>query len=1018
MTKKTIFLSFILLLFGHANTESQLNDKEQTVLLKLKQHWQNPPSLSHWQNPLSLSHLNSLNSSHYCNWPEITCTNGLVTQLLLQNKNINQTVPPFICDLKNLTVIDLSDNFISQEFPKALYNCSKLEELDISQNYFNGTIPVDIHRLSHLRRLNLGANSFYGNIPSSIGQLTELRTLQLFQCAFNGSFPPGIGNLFKLESLQLAYNVNMTAAELPSTFTKLKKLKYLWITASNLNGEIPDTIGEMEALVHLDLSINNLTGKIPSSLFMPKNLSVVYLYTNQLSGEIPRVVEALNIDVIDLSDNKLTGSVPDDFGRLRNMTGLSLFFNQLSGKIPDSIGRLPSLMVLKVFSNNLSGTLPPDFGRYSMLVEFQVADNMLEGELPEHLCDNGRLVGVVAFNNNLTGELPKSLGNCSGLKIVTVYHNRLSGDIPSGLWTSLNLSVLILRDNWFTGELPQRVARNLSRLEINNNYFSGTIPAGVSSWRNLVVFEASNNLFTGTIPRELTSLPYLTTLFLDQNRLSGSLPPDIISWKTLNTLNLRQNKISGPIPEKLDNLAGLTELDLSENQLSGQIPFQLGLLKLTLLNLSSNHLTGRIPTQFENDAYASSFLNNLALCSNKPSLNINSCNNSDHRKLSEVPSKYLPLIISFVAAALLSVLVAMICIYRKGKHGFDSTWKFTTFQRVNFRESDILSGLTENNVIGSGGSGKVYRVVVNDSNNVVAVKRIGNNRKLEQKLEKEFHAEVKILGSIRHSNIVKLLCCMSNENSKLLVYEYSKNRSLDQWLHRKRRASSTSSSVQHVVLDWPKRLQIAVGAAQGLYYMHHGCSPPIVHRDVKSSNILLDSEFNAKIADFGLAKMFNQGKLATMSVVAGSFGYIAPEYAHTTRVNEKIDVYSFGVILLELTTGREASCGDEHTSLAEWAWRYIKDDIPIVDALDEEIKEPSYLKEMSSVFILGIYCTNTEPSKRPSMKEVVKILLKCNQPLVYGEKIAASLYDASPLLKNSKRKSTSENDEEILPSIV
>ncbi|KAM4123623.1 hypothetical protein ACB094_01G171500 [Castanea mollissima] len=1017
MTITTIFLSFLLLLFGRANSESQLNDKEQTVLLKLKQHWQNPPSLSHWQNPLSLSHLNSLNSSHHCNWPEITCTSGTVTQLRLQNKNITQTVPPFICDLKNLTAINLSFNFIPQEFPKALYNCSKLEELDLSQNYFNGTIPVDVHRLSGLRHFNLGANDFYGNIPASIGQLTELRTLKLFQCAFNGSFPPEIGNLSKLESLQLAYNVNMTAAELPSSFTELKKLKFLWIAASNLNGEIPEAIGEMEALEHLDLSKNNLTGKIPTSLFMPKNLRIVYLFRNQLSGEIPQVVEALNIDVIDLSDNKLTGSIPDTFGRLRNMTGLSLFFNQLSGKIPDSIGRLPSLMVLKVFSNNLSGTLPPEFGRYSMLVEFQVADNKLEGELPEHLCDNRRLVGVVAFNNNLTGELPKSLGNCNGLKIVTVYNNRLSGDIPSGLWTLLNLSVLILSNNSFTGELPQRVARNLSRLEINNNNFSGTIPAGVFSWRNLVVFEASNNLFTGTIPRELTSLPYLTTLFLDQNELSGSLPPDIISWKMLNTLNLRRNKISGPILEKLSNLVGLTELDLSENQLSGQIPLQLGLLKLTLLNLSSNHLTGRIPTQFENDAYASSFLNNLALCANKPSLNINSCNNSDHHKSSKVPSIYLHLIISFVAAALLRLVVAMISIYRKGKHQLDSTWKFTIFQSVNFRESDILSGLTEDNVIGSGGSGKVYRVVVNDPNNIVAVKRIGNNRKLEQKLEKEFHAEVKILGSIRHSNIVKLLCCMSNENSKLLVYEYLKNHSLDEWLHRKSRASSTSSSIQNVVLDWPKRLQIAVGAAQGLYYMHHSCSPPIVHRDVKSSNILLDSEFNAKIADFGLAKMFKQGELATMSVVAGSFGYIAPEYAHTTRVNEKIDVYSFGVILLELTTGREASYGDEHTSLAEWAWRYIKDDIPIVDALDEEIKEPSYLEEMSSVFILGIICTNKEPSKRPSMKEVVQKLHKSSQPLVYGEKIATSLSDTSPL-KNSKRKSTSENDEEILASIV
>ena len=150
----------------------------------------------------------------------------------------------------------------------------------------------------------------------------------------------------------------------------------------------------------------------------------------------------------------------------------------------------------------------------------------------------------------------------------------------------------------------------------------------------------------------------------------------------------------------------------------------------------------------------------------------------------------------------------------------------TPFQQLNFTESAILLGLTENNVISSSGSGKVYRVVVNSPHDIVAVKWIWNNRKLEQKLEK---AEVKILSSIQHSNLVKLLCCISHDDLELLVYEYSNNHSLDQWLHRKIKASTTSSSVHHVVLEWPKRLQKAVRAAQGLYYMHHGCSPPIVH---------------------------------------------------------------------------------------------------------------------------------------------------------------------------------------------
>ncbi|KAL2500933.1 Protein kinase family protein with leucine-rich repeat domain [Forsythia ovata] len=183
--------------------------------------------------------------------------------------------------------------------------------------------------------------------------------------------------------------------------------------------------------------------------------------------------------------------------------------------------------------------------------------------------------------------------------------------------------------------------------------------------------------------------------------------------------------------------------------------------------------------------------------------------------------------------------------------------------------------------------------------------------------KKNFSQKFKFLAPVRHYNIVKLLCCISSQNSKLLIYEYMERRSLDRWLHGKNRPSTISGSVHHVVLDWPKRLQIAIGAAQGLSYMHHDCSPSIIHRDVKSSNILLDSEFNAKIADFGLARMLiKHGEPDTMSSVAGSFGYIG-----SRRVNEKIDVYSFGVVLLELVTGREAHDGDERSSLAEWAWR-------------------------------------------------------------------------------------------------
>ncbi|KAI9378416.1 hypothetical protein POPTR_018G088062v4 [Populus trichocarpa] len=974
ITPIVLLIHFLtLFLFLHAN--SQFHD--QAVLLRMKQHWQNPLSLEQWTPS---------NSSH-CTWPGVVCTDNYITQLILDNKNISGTIPPFLSDLKNLTFLNFSNNNIIGKFPVAVHNLSKLEILDLSQNYIVGTIPDDIDCLARLSYLNLCVNNFTGSIPAAIGRIPELRTLYLHDNLFDGTFPPEIGNLSKLEELYMAHN-GFSPSRLHSSFTQLKKLKMLWISGANLIGEIPQMIGEMVALEHLDLSSNKLTGNIPGSLFMLMNLRVLWLYKNKLSGEIPRAVEALNLTSVDLSENNLTGTIPVDFGKLDKLSGLSLFSNQLSGEIPEGIGRLPALKDFKLFSNNLSGSIPPDLGRYSALERFEVCSNRLTGNLPEYLCHGGSLRGVVAFDNKLGGELPKSLENCSSLVIVSISNNAFFGNIPVGLWTALNLQLLMISDNLFTGELPNEVSTSLSRLEISNNKFSGSISIQGSSWRNLVVFNASNNQFTGTIPLELiTALPNLTVLLLDKNHLTGALPPNIISWKSLNILNLSQNQLSGQIPEKFGFLTNLVKLDLSDNQFSGKIPPQLGSLRLVFLNLSSNNLTGQIPTENENVAYATSFLNNPGLCT-RSSLYLKVCNSRPH-KSSKTSTQFLALILSTLFGAfLLALLFAFITIrvHWKRNHRLDSEWKFINFHKLNFTESNIVSGLKESNLIGSGGSGKVYRVVANGFGDV-AVKRISNNRNSDQKFEKEFLAEIEILGTIRHLNIVKLLCCISNDNSKLLVYEYMEKRGLDQWLHSERKAKGASASVNHVAVDWSKRLQIAVGAAQGLCYMHHDCSPPIVHRDVKSSNILLDSEFNAKIADFGLARMLvRQGELATVSAVAGSLGYIAPEYARTVRVNEKIDVYSFGVVLLELTTGKAANYGDEDTCLAEWAWRHMQEGKPIVDVLDEEIKEPCYVDEMRDVFKLGVFCTSMLPSERPNMKDVVQILLGRNRRWVCGRK--------------------------------
>ncbi|XP_059657129.1 receptor-like protein kinase HSL1 [Cornus florida] len=963
---------FLITIPFHVNSQSPATDL--TVLLKLKQQWGDPPLIQSWNA-----------SSSPCDWPEIQCTNGSVTGIILRDKNITKEIPATICDLQNLTEIDLSLNYIPGKFPTILYNCSNLRYLNLSQNYFAGSIPADIDRISTLRCLDIGANSFTGNIPPSIGRLPELQKLYLYQNEFNGTgtFPAEIGNLSNLEYLGMAYN-NFVPSAIPPEFGKLKKLKFLWMRETNLIGEVPESFSNLSSLEHLDLTFNDLHGVIPPGLFLLKNLSIVYLYKNRLSGEIPPLIESLNLIEIDISRNNLTGSIPEDFGKLQNLTILNLYLNQFSGEIPPSIGLLPNLKHFRVFSNNLSGVLPPEFGFHSKLEAFEVSQNEFTGKLPENLCAGGSLTGVVAFSNNLTGEIPKTLGNCDTLRAVQLYSNNFSGEVPLGLWTSLNLWMLMLSDNSFSGELPSKLALNFSRLEMSNNKFSGQIPVGVSSWLRLVVFEASNNQFSGEIPVELTALPQLNTLLLDGNQLTGEFPSKILSWKSLTNLNLARNKLHGQIPALIGSLPDILELDLSENQFSGPIPPELGLLKLTSLNLSSNQLSGEIPNDFDNMAYENSFLNNTNLCARNPISNLHSCftRSSESKKLS--PRIVAMMIVLGVLACLVTVLLTLCVIrdYKKKKQRCRiATWKLTSFQRLDFTEADVLSSLTENNLVGSGGSGKVYRIAVNRLGDRVAVKRIQNNRELDHNMEKEFLAEVQILGSIRHSNIVKLLCCISSEDSKLLVYEYMENQSLDRWLRGKKRIGDSSVNsllAQHVVLDWPKRLKIAIGAAQGLCYMHHDCSPSIIHRDVKCSNILLDSEFKARIADFGLAKILvRHDDPNTMSVVAGSVGYIAPEYAYTTKVNEKIDVYSFGVVLLELATGREACDGDEHTSLAEWAWRHHGEGNSVADALDEEIKEPGYLEEMSTMFRLGLICTTRLPSSRPSMKEVLQILRHC-----------------------------------------
>uniref|UniRef100_A0A803N4A9 non-specific serine/threonine protein kinase n=1 Tax=Chenopodium quinoa TaxID=63459 RepID=A0A803N4A9_CHEQI len=954
--------------------------------------------------------MNSWNSTtHFCQWPGINCSNGVtVTEISLNSQNIEGEIPSSLCDLKNLTVLDLGNNYIQGNFPTFLNNCPKLQTLVLASNYFVGKLPNSINELPpSLQHLNLSANNFSGDIPPSLAQLKGLVTLYLDSNSFNGTFPSELGHLENLEELVLAYNP-FAPNNLPREFGMLKNLKFLWMTQCNLIGEIPKTFANLSSLEQLNLDGNNLEGEVPSGLFLLKNLKILYLYNNRLSGELPTSFKAFNLVELDVSQNKLTGLIPEDIGKLQKLEILKLTQNEFHGTIPPSIAQLTSLKMLSLFMNRFSGSLPTEMGMHSELEGIEVSDNAFTGQLTENLCHKGKLLTcwdmktVLLSNNQFSGHLPDKLA--WNLSRVEISNNKMSGKIPSTVSTWSNLQVLKASNNLITGPVPLE----LTKLQQLNTLLLDRI---------LQVLKASNNLITGPVPLELTKLSQLNSLLLDRNQLSGELPSEIISWQRLYSLDLSHNKLSGSIPSLLGSLPVLTDLDLSDNQFSGQIPPEVGQLKLTSLNLSSNQLTGKIPVKLDNSAYENSFLN-THLCSNTGFFYLPKCS-SHHRKL-YLASKYIALVILLAFVAFLATLYCMV--FRVREIGQSKkravAWKLTCFYRLPFTEEKIIANLTEKNTIGSGGSSVVYRIPINQSGEAVAVKRIWNNKKKSNDLEKEFIAEVQVLGTIRHLNIVKLLCCISSENSKLLVYEYMEKQSLDRWIHKNKRqpVSSMSGSVQQAVLDWPARLKIAIDGAQGLSYMHNDCSPPIVHRDVKSSNILLDSEFNAKIADFGLAKILAKpgGEPNTVSAVAGSFGYMAPEYCYTSKVNEKIDIYSFGVVLLELVTGKEPHIGDEHTNLAEWALRHFNEGHPIIDVLDKEVLEPCYLEEMTTVFKIGLLCTSALPSFRPSMKQVLQLLQGHSILEGSGGGRTKNDRDVSPLLGGKNYISSCKNSRRTL----
>nr|CAB3478254.1 unnamed protein product [Digitaria exilis] len=794
-----------------------------------------------------------------------------------------------------------------------------------------------------------------------------------------------------------AWNGTATAASAHCTWPyvrcdKAGRVASLSLASVNVAGPFPDAIGNLSGLTHLDVSNNSIAGAFPTAIYRCTSLRYLDLSENYLGGELPADMGsrlAGNLTTLVLRGNNFNGTIPASLSSLGNLQHLKLDNNRFTGTIPAELGALTGLQELWLANNPFEpGELPDSFKNLTNMTSLWAQQCNLVGVFPSYVGEMLELELLDLSINMLTGSIPPKVWSLNKLQQLTVYRNNLTGNVAVDGFAAMGLTIIDVSENNLTGVVPEVFGQleNLTKLYLFDNKFYGEIPASIGRLPSLRILRLTGNRFTGTLPPELGKHSALIYVEADDNELAGAIPEGLCAKGQLWTFTAKDNYLNGSIPEGLANCTTLLSLQLDSNQLSGEVPQALWTVThIETVLLHNNRLTGRLPaTLYSNLSIVNIESNQFSgsIPATAAALQVFIADNNQFS--GELPDSLgdgMPLLDNL---------------------NLSDGWKTTPFvQGLGFGEASILRGLVEENLIGRGGSGRVYRVTythrLNGRVSAVAVKHIRVAAGTpDEKVEREFESEASVLGGVRHNNIVRLLCCLSGAEARLLVYDYMDNGSLDRWLH----GDGGGHLTARPPLDWMTRLRVAVGAAQGLCYMHHECSPPIVHRDVKASNILLDSEFRAKVADFGLARTLAQaGASETMSAVAGSFGYMAPECAYTKRVDEKVDVYSFGVVLLELITGKEANDGGEYGNLAEWARHHYRSGGSIPDATDRSIRYAGYSEEIEIVFRLAVQCTGDLPSSRPTMKAVLQILLICSEQTHKKSKTELGLeYEAAPLL--------------------
>ncbi|KAL8129427.1 hypothetical protein V2J09_018582 [Rumex salicifolius] len=796
-----------------------------------------------------------------------------------------------------------------------------------------GPLPKDFNKLSKLSNLGLQNNKLSGMLPSFSG-LSELQYVYLDNNAFDSIPADFFDGLSNLEAMALDYNpLNATTGwSLPDTLASSAQLTNLSLMSVNLVGPMPDFLGGMASLSSLKLCLNRLSGRIPDS-FNGSSLQILWLNGQDGGG--------------------MTGPI-DVISTMVSLTSVWLHGNQFSGEIPSNIGDLVSLNELDLNSNIMSGLIPESLA-------------------------NMELSKLDLNNNHFMGPIPKFKA-----KNVTYVSNSFCQS-AEGLPCAPEVSALID----FLGGLnyPSRLVSS----------WSGNDPCG-GGWLGL----------------SCNSNQKVDVINLPRYDLNGTLSPSIANLGSLSKIILKNNNITGSIPLNWTALTSLTLVDLSGNNLSPPFP---------KFRNTANLVIDKIP-QAPHSSSQSTTSNSSSTPSSLSSQGNPSSSShfkgTDSSQTSRTQSSKWPKIVAVVApvatATLLAFLLLPLSIYyckRKkdvypapaalvvqprdpsepdnavkivianDSNGISSIGSGSASSRMgesHLIESgnliisvQVLRNVTKNfapeNELGRGGFGVVYKGGLDDGTQI-AVKRMESGA-INNKALNEFQSEIAVLSKVRHRHLVSLLGYSIEGNERILVYEYMPQGALSQHLFQWK-------NLKLEPLSWKRRLNIALDVARGIEYLHIFAHQSFIHRDLKSSNILLDDDFRAKVSDFGLVKLAPNGEKSVVTRLAGTFGYLAPEYAVTGKITTKVDVFSFGVVLIELLTGLMAldeSRAEEKQYLAAWFWKIKSDNENLMAAIDPalDIKEDTF-ESVATVAELAGHCTAREPGQRPDMGHAVNVL--------------------------------------------